>query len=115
MAREFQIDVDQSSDAGVVVVKPLGEVDLASSPQLRARLIELIAGHPTRMIMDLSQVSYMDSSGVATLVEAMQQCRRHSATLALAGLQTRVRSVFEIARLDTVFDIQDDLESALKG
>ena len=98
-----------------MVVRPLGEVDLASSPQLRAKLGELIAGNPTRLILDLSQVSYMDSSGVATLVEAMQQCRRNSATLALAALQTRVRSVFEIARLDTVFDIQDDLESALKG
>ena len=115
MAKEFQIDVDQNDDLGVVVVRPLGEVDLASSPQLRARLTELSTGNATRMIMDLSQVSYMDSSGVATLVEAMQQCRRRSATLVLAGLQTRVRSVFEIARLDTVFDIQDDLESALKG
>ncbi|MAC19201.1 MAG: anti-anti-sigma factor [Phycisphaerae bacterium] len=114
MARDFPIDVEQN-DGGVVVVRPLGEVDLASSPQLRAKLTELIGGKPTRMILDLSQVSYMDSSGVATLVEAMQQCRRNSATLALAGLQTRVRSVFEIARLDTVFDIQNDLESALKG
>ena len=114
MARDFPIDVEQN-EGGVVVVRPQGEVDLASSPQLRAKLTELIGGKPTRMILDLSQVSYMDSSGVATLVEAMQQCRRNSATLALAGLQARVRSVFEIARLDTVFDIQNDLESALKG
>lgn len=114
MAREFQIDVDQRDD-GNLVVTPLGEVDLASSPQLRTRLSELISQKPTHLVLDLSQVTYMDSSGVATLVEALQQCRRQSATLALAGLQDRVRSVFEIARLDTVFDIRPNLEAALEG
>ena len=114
MAREFKIDVDQRDD-GNLVVTPHGEVDLASSPQLRSRLTELISHQPTRLVLDLSKVSYMDSSGVATLVQALQQCRQQSAPLALAGLQDRVRSVFEIARLDTVFDIRPDLQAALES
>ena len=66
-----------------------------------------------RLVLDLSQVDYMDSSGVATLVEALQQCRTRQTALVLSGLQARVRSVFEIAKLDSVFTIRTDLDAAL--
>ena len=59
--------------------------------------------------------AYYDGSGrVATLVEALQQCRSPEATLVLSGLQPRVRSVFEIAKLDAVFTIRDDVDAALE-
>jgi anti-sigma B factor antagonist len=54
----------------------------------------------------------MDSSGVATLVEAMQIARKQSTRLVLCGMQSKVRSIFEIARLDRVFTIVDDREAA---
>ena len=111
MPSEFQIETEKPED-GIVVVSPVGEVDLASSPALRTRLIEIISETPKKLILDLSRVPYMDSSGVATLVEALQQSRRQSTVLLLASLQDRVKSVFEIARLDTVFDIRADVASA---
>lgn len=111
MPSDFQIETQQPEE-GIVVASPVGEVDLASSPALRTRLSQIISESPNRLIIDLSQVPYMDSSGVATLVEALQQSRRQSTTLVLASLQDRVKSVFEIARLDTVFDIKADVASA---
>ena len=111
MPSEFQIETEKPED-GIVVVSPVGEVDLASSPALRTRLIEIISETPKKLVLDLSRVPYMDSSGVATLVEALQQSRRQSTVLLLASLQDRVKSVFEIARLDTVFDIRVDVASA---
>ncbi len=69
-------------------------------------------GKPGRLIIDLSQVPYMDSSGVATLVEAMQIARRNKTELILCALPSKVFSIFEIARLDMVFKIVDTLEEA---
>ena len=111
MPTEFQIETEQPGE-GIVVACPVGEVDLASSPALRTRLSQIISESPKKLILDLSRVPYMDSSGVATLVEALQQSRRKSTVLLLASLQDRVKSVFEIARLDTVFDIKADVATA---
>ena len=109
---EMQIDVDRRDD--LVVASPVGEIDLARSPSLRSRLGELLGEKPARLIIDLSKVPYMDSSGVATLVEALQVSRSKNSTLVLAGMQDRVRSVFEIARLDTVFTIVADTATAIR-
>lgn len=109
-AREFSIHVEQNRDAATV--RPAGEVDLHNSPQLRAKLHAMLDRRQTRIVIDLSQVSYMDSSGVGTIVEAKRRADREGAALVLAGMQPRVRSVFEITQLDKFFTILDDPEQA---
>jgi anti-sigma B factor antagonist len=89
-----------------------GDIDLSRSPELRHDLIQIANGAPRRLIIDMTQVPYMDSSGVATLVEALQRQRKHSGKMILCGLQPKVRSIFEIARLDMVFTIVEDFEAA---
>ena len=110
-ANEIQIDVDRQGETAIVT--PLGEIDLARSPYLRARLAEFIGEQPKNLVVNLAEVPYMDSSGVATLVEALQQCRASGISLKLCGLQERVRSIFEIARLDMVFTIESTVDAAL--
>lgn len=89
-----------------------GDIDLARSPELRVNLLEMTKSKPKRLVVDLTGVGYMDSSGVATLVEALQVQRRHQGKLVLFGLQPKVQSIFEIARLTMVFTIVPDLETA---
>lgn len=108
-------DIKLERAEGSIVVSPSGDVDLARSPALRGALREAQAGKPPRVVVDLSQVDYMDSSGVATLVEAYQIARRNSTKMVLCGLRDRVKSIFEIARLDTVFSITDSRDDALKA
>ncbi|MCH2140038.1 MAG: STAS domain-containing protein [Phycisphaerales bacterium] len=90
-------------------VSPVGEVDLASSPELRRSLQQALANSEGMVVVDLSGVPYMDSSGVATLVEALQICRKQSRELILARPTDRVESIFTISKLDSVFTIQGDL------
>lgn len=98
-----------------LVLRPEGDIDLARSPELRQRLrSELERGH-RRLVLDLSGVPYMDSSGVATLVEALQRSRTAGCRLLLAGLTPKVRSIFAISRLDTVFQILDSVDAALSA
>jgi anti-sigma B factor antagonist len=64
------------------------------------------------MVVDLTGVQYMDSSGVAVLVEALQSQTRKGNKLVLCCLQPKVKGIFEIARLNMVFKIVDDVEAA---
>ncbi|MDQ6859674.1 MAG: STAS domain-containing protein [Verrucomicrobiota bacterium] len=95
-------------------VLPLeGEIDLHVSPRISSSLNMMLSGKPNQVVVDLSQVSYIDSSGLAVLIEAMQNAAAYGGKFALAGLQETVRPIFEIARLDQVFRIFPDVDAAL--
>lgn len=97
-------------------VLPLkGEIDLHVSPSVTASLNEMINKKPDRMVVDLSDVSYIDSAGLAALIAAMQKVEGYGGKFMLAGLQETVRSIFEISRLDQVFQIFPDANTALAG
>ncbi|MEO1009234.1 MAG: STAS domain-containing protein [Planctomycetota bacterium] len=106
-----------SPRSGAVVVSPQGEVDLVRSPQLQTSLQDAMGklSKGGSLIVDLSGVTYMDSSGVATLVQGLQLSRKKGVDLTLCALQDRVRSIFEIARLDTVFRMTGSLDEALSA
>ncbi len=89
-----------------------GEIDLHVSPRIAATLNTALKEQPRNLIVDLSKVSYIDSSGLAVLIEAMQNVEKYGGKFALAGLQQNVKPIFEIARLDQVFRIFPDVESA---
>ena len=90
-----------------------GEIDLHVSPEIGAALGRMISRKPPKLVVDLSDVSYIDSSGLAVLIEAMQNVAAYGGKFALAGLQETVKPIFEIARLDQVFRIFPDRAAAL--
>src|SRR5881398_3342001 len=92
-----------------------GEIDLHVSPSITASLNELIDKKPERLVVDLSDVTYIDSAGLAALIQAMQKVEGYGGKFVLSGLQETVRSIFEISRLDQVFQIFPDANAALTG
>ena len=90
-----------------------GEIDLHVSPEVAASLRTIIAQKPKRLVVDLTRVTYLDSSGLAVLIEAMQDVQQYGGKFALANVQPSVHHIFEIARLDQVFQIAPDVDSAL--
>jgi anti-sigma B factor antagonist len=90
------------------MVRLRGEIDLVRSPLLLTKLMDLVRSRPHRLVVDLTQVPLMDSSGVATLIEILQAQSNGGGKLVLCGLQEKVKSVFEITRLHQVFLIVDD-------
>jgi len=107
-----RLTIRSQYDADGPVVTLAGEVDLRSSPQLREALLEILEQRPARLVIDLSGVEYMDSSGVGTMVEVKRRVERDGGRIILAGLQPRVRSVFEITQLDRFFEIRRDVDEA---
>ena len=99
------------SQAGIVVHLH-GEIDLHRSPEFHTAVSSLLAEKPLRLVLNLSDVDYMDSSGVGTLVDAFRRIRRHNGRLFLVAPSQRVRSVLEITKLDQFFAIcTSDMEA----
>ncbi len=82
-----------------------GEIDLHESPGLLARINPLIARKLPRIHLDLSRVSYIDSSGLAAFIDAMQRVQEYGGEFALVAMRESVRKIFEISRLDQIFRI----------
>src|SRR5688572_29317388 len=101
-------------EGDALVVSIRGEIDLHNSTDLRTELLDLLAKQsPMRLILNVSQVPYMDSSAIAVLVEALQKMRKTGGKVLLADPQPRVRSLLDIARLAGLFTICIDEADAL--
>lgn len=92
-----------------------GSVDIASSPELRGELRVAVEAKRPRIVVDLSGVTFVDSSGLATLIEALQGTKRYDGRLALCCLTSTVLGVFELANLDSIFSIHATRDEALSG
>ncbi len=95
-------------------VLPLhGEIDLNVSPGIATTFNELVRAKAPRVVVDLSNVTYIDSSGLAVLIVGMQQVKEYGGKFALVGLQHDVRSIFETAQLDQFFATYPQIDDAL--
>ena len=95
------------------VFTPEGPIDLHVSPEMRASLRALIDEKPQRLVVDLSQVPYVDSSGIAVLIGAMQSLELEGGVFLLAGAQETVQTILESAKLDKYFRMFPTVEAAL--
>jgi len=105
-------EVIKKQGASIVVLK--GDVDLESSPAAREVLLKSVEG-AGKVLVDLSSVTYIDSSGVASLVEALQAAKRNGGKFALVAASDPTRRVLELARLDKVFTMYTTVDEGLKA
>jgi anti-sigma B factor antagonist len=98
---------------GVVVLELQGEIDMSNSPVLRTKILEVFQGTPNIFVINMTEIGYMDSSGLGTLVEALKWSNRKDTQLKLVGVNDNVKSVFEISRLTSIFQFYDTQEEAL--
>ena len=90
-----------------------GEIDLHVSPALTQSLNAMTEEKPERIVIDLSDATYIDSSGLAALILAMQKVEAYGGRFFLAGVHETMRSIFETSRLHQVFQILPDVDAAL--
>lgn len=104
------LDIEVRDEGDWRIIEARGEVDLNSSPELRKAVLSAVKD-VGRVGVDLSGAAYMDSSGVATLVEGLKSASENDHSFVLVRPSNAVMRVLELARLDSFFDIRDSLEA----
>ena len=107
----FAIDVSVQGDWTVVSI--FGDLELASAPRLHQRVVGLVSEGHTRLILDLSNVDFVDSVGLGAVVGAVKRTRTVGGDLVVVGAIARVAQVFAVTRLDQIIAMFGDLNSAL--
>ena len=110
------LNIVEKEMGGVLVLQLMGRVTLGEeSNQLRTKLKEVLADGKTRLVLDLAEVSYIDSAGLGTLVAGFTSAQNQGANLKLANLTKRFREQLHITKLVTVFDVYDNVDEAVKS
>jgi len=112
----FFMDIhEKQKETSVILQLQVGRLDAANSQILKGRLIDLISQGKTRIALDLGQVDFMDSAGLAALLSALKSLGRNG-KMALFGVSAKVRKLFTITRLDNgVFTITQTEDEAVQA
>jgi len=109
----MELSVDRIGEV-VAVAVPADELDASNAPELKSDIAPMLQEH-AKLVIDLTHVRFMDSSGLGALLSCLRQLRAHKGDLKLCGMSEQVRSTFELVRLDQIFDIYGDKADALKA
>ena len=108
---DLRLDVSERDGWSVLAVG--GEVDVATAPRLRERLIGLVNDEAYRIVVDLEEVDFIDSTGLGVLIGARKRTGQHDGDVRLVCTDARIVKVFEITGLDRVFDIHQSVADAV--
>lgn len=106
------MQIEKSTTDGTTTLKVTGEIDLHASPALRAELLACAEAKTPVLLVDFNAVDYIDSSGLATFIEYVREASAHKGKIALFGLKKKVRTIFDLVRLNELFTITDSAEAA---
>jgi len=100
-------------DIDVLVLK--GRLDASSSRLVKESMSELVKDKRVKIVIDLADIDFIDSSGLGSLVAALRSVNKMEGDIKIASLQAPVRAIFELTRLHKIFEIFDDASSAAKS
>lgn len=110
------LSIDEKEMNGVTVLTLAGRVTLGEgSGQLRTKLKDILSQGKTRLVLDLAEVTYIDSAGLGTLVAGFTSAQNQGASLKLANLTKRFTETLNITKLVTVFDVYDTVQDAVNS
>lgn len=112
---EERFEVSQESGSGYALVSVVGEVDVATAPELRDRLREAVADGSPTVAVDLTEVTFIDSTALGVLIETKKLCDGEGRTMRIAVSEPRILKVFEITGLTGLFDIRPTRDQAVAG
>ncbi len=108
-----QIDLEIKND--VLIFRICGDIDINTSPEIKKSFDKVIKENNKRILVNLGKVDYLDSSGLATFVEILKHLRTCEGQLKLTNLSRKIKGLFEITKLDKLFDISNEESTALES
>ena len=92
-----------------------GEIDINTAPDIKKMFDKLITKKEPKIVINLAKVTYVDSSGLATLVEILKNMRSYGGKMKLSNMSPKIKSLFEITKLEKLFDIASSVEEAISN
>ena len=112
MPPEFSLS-QESLDAERHVVAVRGEIDLFTAPELKQKLTDAIEGGKTRIVVDLTQTTFLDSTALGVLIGAVKRLRTRDGALVIVNVDQNIAKTFEITGLDQIFTIVGERDAAI--
>ena len=111
----MDLTLEVTQQDGAWIVTAVGEVDVHTAPRLRAALLEAEAGDPNTVVVDLTSVPFMDSTGLGVLVGGLARARESGHRLVLAGATDRIGRLLRLTGLDQQFESATDVATAVRS
>jgi anti-sigma B factor antagonist len=115
MSARMQLRTEVVDIAGWTVVSVFGEVDVATAPELKERLTGLVNDGRVKLVLDLSGVDFLDSTGLGMIVSALKRARTHDGDLRIVCTESRITRLFEITGLDKALTVWPTVDAAVAG
>ena len=109
------MSVKTETKNGLMICRVEGDIDINTSPDIKKAFEKIVTKKEPKVVVNLSKVTYVDSSGLATLVEILKNMRSYGGRLKLTNLSPKIRSLFEITKLEKLFDITAEEEEAVSA
>jgi anti-sigma B factor antagonist len=107
--------IQTKSEENRVIVSISGDIDAYHSPKLKEEMEKYTSGEVKEILLELSDVPYIDSAGLGTLVSILRETRNGKKSLKLIGLRPNIKRIFEMTRLDKIFEVYDTVEESAAG
>lgn len=108
----MKINEEKSNDILICAIE--GEIDITTSPQLRKAFDDFIKKNEKKILVEFLNVTYIDSSGLATLIEMSQRLKKIGGQIRFSGMNQKIKNIFEVTKLHKLFEIFEDKAAALK-
>ncbi|MEU5882770.1 STAS domain-containing protein [Spirillospora sp. NPDC047279] len=109
----MEFAVEHRVERGLTVVKISGEIDVFTSPRLREMLLDIIENGGLHLVVDLGDVTFLDSTGLGVLVGIFHRLRARDGSMTFMGVNDRVRRVFHVTQLTKIFVLHRTLDDAI--
>lgn len=109
----MDLEVESSNRGEADVLALRGEIDVYTAPRLRQAIVDLVDGGSRRVVVDMTAVDFLDSTGLGVLVEGLKRARTHEGDLLLVATQEKILKIFDITGLNKAFQIHGTVDDAV--
>ena len=109
------MDIKTKKENENTVISLRGEIDLYNAPEIRELVEKLITEKQVHIVIDMEEVTYIDSSGIGALISSLNNLKKKNGSLKITNITGSVRKVFELTKLSSFFDIYESIPEALSA
>ncbi len=109
------MELKAREESGVVIIYPIGEMDLYNAPNLKEKIQEFLVENKKNFIINLEHISYTDSSGIGALIASLTQLRKQGGMLKLSNTKASIHKIFVLTELTSFFQMFNTEEEALSS